>query len=233
VYTNSSYCIAFKRDHCHHHQHHEGSVHWARVNGRVGIVRTVETGAKGKPAVNWKAGVDLPPQKPGEVMRHAELSLTSKVRLLNAAPKEYRAGGVENLPRVPVPAITAEFRDRDAAVQTAAGRGTNGVLHQASYDYKARGFTMPGEAHPAVVARMNSYGSVSAPTGHNGSPGAVPGLVPAAHGAGGFGGSTGGGGGHSGSGSASGGGSSHAGGGSSSASNAASSAASAAAGSHH
>ena len=232
VYTNSGYCIAFKRDHCHHHQHHEGSVHWARVNGRVGIVRTVETGAKGKPAVNWKAGVDLPPRKPGEVMRHSELSATSKVRLLDGAPKEYRVGAVENSPRVPAPAITAEFHDRDASVQTAAGRGANGVLHQASYDYKARGFTIPGDAHPTVVARMNSYGAVSAPTGHNSSPGAVPGLVPAAHAAGGFGGSTGGGG-HSGGSSSSGGGSSHSGGGSSSASNAASSAASAAAGSHH
>ena len=125
VYTNSGYCIAFKRDHCHHHQHHEGSVRWARVNGRVGIVRTVETGAKGKPAVNWKAGVDLPPQKPGEVMRHSELSATSKVRLLDGAPKEYRVGGVENSPRVPAPAITAEFHDRDASVQTAAERGAN------------------------------------------------------------------------------------------------------------
>jgi len=165
-------------------------------------------------------------------MRHSELSATSKVRLLDGAPKEYRVGAVENSPRVPAPAITAEFHDRDASVQTAAGRGANGVLHQASYDYKARGFTIPGDAHPTVVARMNSYGAVSAPTGHNSSPGAVPGLVPAAHAAGGFGGSTGGGG-HSGGSSSSGGGSSHSGGGGSSASNAVSSAASAAAGNHH
>jgi len=109
-----------------------------------------------------------------------------------------------------------------------------GALHQASYDYKAGGFTIPGDAHPMVVAWMNSYGSVSAQSGHNSSPGAVPGLPPAGHAGGGFGGSTsGGGGGHSGGGTSSGLGASHSGGGGSGASNAASSAASAGASSHH
>src|SRR6516162_71035 len=164
-------------------------------------------------------------------MKHSELSATSKVTLLNNAPKEYRSGGTENAPRAPQPEITAQFRD--SHVTTATGPATKGALHQASYDYKAHGFTVPGDAHPVVVARMNSYGSLSAPAGHSNGQGIVPGLPPGGHAGGGFGGSTGGGGGgHSsgGGGSSSGGGSSHSGGGSS-ASNAASGTASAS--SHH
>lgn len=240
VYTKHRHCIAFKRDHCHHHQHHEGAIHWAKVNGRAGIVRTAENGAKGKSGVNLKAGIYLPPQKPGEPMRYAELSATSKVALLGSAPKEYRGGGAENTSRVSEPTITAQFHDGHTKVGAAAASGPKaqgvGALHQASYDFKAHGFTIPGDAHPVMVARMDSYGAVSAPTGHNGSPGAVPGLAPAGHSGGGFGGSTGGGaGGHSsgGGGSGSGGGSSHSGGGGGSASSSASSAGSAAAGSHH
>lgn len=184
-----------------------------RYNGRVGIVRTVQS-AKGKAEANWKARIYLPTQKTGEVMRHSELSATSKVAPLNSAPKEYRGGGAENASRMPEPTITAQFHDAHTTVTAAAGSTTQGALHQASYDFKEHGFTIPGEAHPLVVARMNSYGVVSAPTGHNGSPAAVPGLPPAGHSAGGFGGSTGAGvGGHSsgGGGSSSGGGSSHSG----------------------
>jgi|SRR6516162_5946600 hypothetical protein len=163
-------------------------------------------------------------------MKHSELSATSKVTLLNNAPKEYRSGGTENAPRAPQPEITAQFRD--SHVTTATGPATKGALHQASYDYKAHGFTVPGDAHPVVVARMDSYGSVSAPTGHNSNPGAVSGLPPAGRAGGGFGGGTGGGGGghSSGGGGSSGGGSSHSGGGGS-ASSSASSAASV--GPHH
>jgi len=234
VYTNHRRCIAFNREHCHHHQHQGASLHWAKVNGRSGLVRTVESGAKGKTAVNWKAGVYLPAQKPGEAMRHAQLSAASKVTLLNNAPKEYPGGGMENAARVAEPTITAQFHEGHAAVTNAGRLAATGALHQASYDFKTHGFTVPGDAHAVVVARMNSYGAVSAPSGHSGSPGAVPGLPPAGHSGSGLGGSTGGGlGGHSsgGGGSSSGGGSSHSGGGSG-ASSAASSAASAAA-SHH
>ena len=233
VYTNYRHCLTFKRDHCHHHHHQEGSLHCAKVNGRFGIVRTVQSGAKGTPAVNWKAGVYVLPQKPGERMTHSELSAGSKVTLLHSAPKEYRGGGVENAPRVPQPAITAQFQSGRATVTAPALSAAKVGLGQASYDYKAHGFTVPGDAHPVVVARMNSYGSLSAPAGHSNGQGIVPGLPPGGHAGGGFGGSTGGGGGgHSsgGGGSSSGGGSSHSGGGSS-ASNAASGTASAS--SHH
>jgi hypothetical protein len=50
------------------------------------------------------------------------VDLTSKVRLLNGAPKEYRASGMENSPRVPQPAITAEFHDVDATFEQLPGK---------------------------------------------------------------------------------------------------------------
>jgi hypothetical protein len=251
LYTDYRHRVVFKHDHCHHHHHHEGSVHWVRVNGRVGIARTLQNGAKGKSGVDWKSGVYLLPQKPGEGMKHSELSGTTKLALLHDAPKEYRGGWAQNALRVPQPTITAQFRDSHTGTTTAsAGSPARGTLHQANYDYKARGFTVPGETkagaggHPVIVARMNSYGAVSAPTGRNSSPGAVPGLSHASHSSGGFSGSSGGSASHSsvggashssgGGGSSSGGGAAHSsGGGSSSAASSASSAASAGAGSHH
>src|SRR6202008_3677151 len=62
---------------------------------------------------------------------------------------------------------------------------------------------------------MNPYGAVSAPTGRNSSPGAVPGLSHASHSSAGFSGSSGGGASHSsgGGGSSSGGGPAHSSGG--------------------
>jgi hypothetical protein len=243
LYTDYRHRVVFKHDHCPHHYHHDGSVHWVRVNGRVGIARTLENGAKGKSGVDWKSGVYFPPQKPGEGMKHSELSDTAKVALLHDAPREYRGGWAQNAPSVPQPTITAQFRDSHTAVTTTASAGSpaKSTLHQANYDYRAHGFTVPGEtkagvgARPVIVARMNSYGAVSAPTGRNSSPGAVPGLSHAPHSSGGFSGSSGGSAPHSsgGGGSSSGGGAAHSpgGGGSSAASSA--SAASAGAGSHH
>jgi hypothetical protein len=188
----------------------------------------------------------LPPQKPGEVLKHSELSGTAKVALLHDAPKEYRGGWAQNAPRVPEPTITAQFRDSHTAVTTTASP-EKGTLHQANYDYKARGFTVPGETKagaggpPVIVARMNSYGAVSAPTGRNSSPAAVPGLSHASHSSGGFSGSFGGSASHSSGGGASdssggggwssGGGAAHSSGGGGG--SAASSASSAGAGSHH
>jgi len=251
LYTDYRHRVVFKHDHCHHHHHHDGSVHWVKVNGRVGIARTLTNGPKGKEVVDRKGGVYSPPQKPGEVLKRSELSGTTKVALLHNAPKEYRGGWAQNAPRVPQPTITARFRDSHTAVTTIAlaGSPAKSTLHQANYDYNARGFTVPGEtkagvrAHPVIVARMNSYGAVSVPTGRNSSPGAVPGLTHASHSSavfsGGFGGgaahSAGGGGSHSsgGGGSSSGGGAAHSSGGGGSAASSVSSAAGAGGGSHH
>lgn len=155
-------------------------------------------------------------------MKHSELSGTTKVALLHDAPKEYRGGWAQNALRVPQPTITAQFRDSHTVTTTAsAGSPAKCTLHQANYDYKAHGFTVPGETkagaggHPVIVARMNSYGAVSAPTGRNSSPGAVPGLSHASHASGGFSGSSAGSNSHSsgGGGSSSGGGAAHSSGG--------------------
>lgn len=228
-YRKNRHALIFK--HKDHHHHHEATARWVKVNGRLGLVHTIATGAKGKPEVDQRSGVYLLPQRPGETLKHLELNSTIHLALMKNPPAEYRSGEAGNAPRVSQPLITAQFLDNRTGGTFTTESLPKNALGQANYDYKAHGFVMASEgkaatnSHAVIVARMNSNGEVYAPRGGNNSSRAVSGLPSAARfSGGGYGGgsSHSGGGGSGGSsahasgggGSSSGGGSSHSSGGS-------------------
>jgi hypothetical protein len=156
-----------------------------KVNGRVGVARTIRN-ANGKVEID-RSAVYLRSDRPEEALQHAEISATTKIATLSRAPTEFRGSEVRDAPKVSPPVITGQFRETHEITSPRLAPRALSTLHEATYDYKAHGFSMShevgtaAEAHPVIVARMNSFGGVYAPSGNSAGAGAVHGLPSAGH----------------------------------------------------
>jgi hypothetical protein len=61
---------------------------WVRVGNRIGLVPPHPNDVKGKPPINLKEGILIPPSKPGERIERVALAPSQKVTVLDKAPRE-------------------------------------------------------------------------------------------------------------------------------------------------
>lgn len=139
---------------------------WVRVGNKVGFVPAHPKDEKGKPPVNLKEGILIPPFKPGGRMERLAVEQSQRVAVLGKAPREFRGEAFNQAFRVLAPEIHAHLVRETARESSVALSG-----HTASpitYDYKSHQFLMtasvvagtkPG-ARAVAVGGIDSHGRV-------------------------------------------------------------------------
>lgn len=139
---------------------------WVKVGNKVGFVPAHPRDVKGKPPVNLKDGILVPPSKPGERMERVALEPSQRVKVLDKAPQEFRGEALNQGLRVPAPEIHARL-----VLETARESSVALSAHAAppiTYDYKSHHFIMPASAvagtksgsREVPVGGIDSHGKV-------------------------------------------------------------------------
>lgn len=138
---------------------------WVRVGDRVGFVLAHPKDVKGKPPINLKEGIVIPPSRPGERIERVALEPAQKVTVLDKTPHEFRSESFNQAPHVPAPEIRAHLLQetvREGSVSLSAH-----AAPPITYDYKSHHFLMPaspGETKSASkevsVGGIDSHGRV-------------------------------------------------------------------------
>jgi hypothetical protein len=144
---------------------------WVRVGNKVGFVPRHPNDVPGKPPLNLKNGLFLPPSKPGERLQQAAWDSSQKVKVLDKVPSE-----VQREPSPRGPAVrTPDIHGRLVEPIHDGPRVPHQSEAHISYSYKTHTFTMPatlkgGKSTEVAVGGIRSNGKVgSFADGHSNS----------------------------------------------------------------
>jgi hypothetical protein len=124
---------------------------WVRAGNKVGLVPRHPNDVKGKPPINLKNGIVLPPAKPGEPVQRVAVDSREKIKILDKAPREFERESVVHA----VPASAPEIRGH--LMQAAANRADPHIV----YDYKSQKFMMPASAVAGAKVKEVPVGGIS------------------------------------------------------------------------
>jgi len=150
-----------------HHRRHPG--HWIHVHNTVGFVPRHPGDQKGKPPINLKHGVFVPPAKEGGLLQRLDYTAKEKYTVLTNPPKEFRGGGLSEFARVVPPSIHMyRVGESTLTARVPDAKERPGAI---TYDYRSKQFIQEGvpsgarQGKPVIVGTLNSRG------GFSGSPG--------------------------------------------------------------
>jgi hypothetical protein len=132
---------------------------WVRVNGKLGFVPRHPNDVKGKPPVNLKNGIIIPPAKTGEPTQHLAWDPSQRVKFLDKTPKEFHSVSTPHLPSAPAPKIQAHLMQE--ATHTKSLAADSHIV----YDYKSHNFIMPANASAGAKSKEVAIGGI---TSHGG-----------------------------------------------------------------
>jgi FecR protein len=148
-------------------------VYWVRAGGKVGIVPRHPNDVEGKPPLNLKHGIFVPPAKTGEPFEHVDWDPSQKVKILEKPPKEFQSSTLNHLTAASAPIIKAHLVEE--ATRPKALTAANHANAEIAYDYKTQKFMLSdhstGEAKSKGVAvgGITPHGGVSSFAGaHSG-----------------------------------------------------------------
>jgi hypothetical protein len=137
---------------------------WVRVGNRIGFVPPHPNDVKGKPPINLKEGMLIPPSKPGERIERVALEPSQKVTVLDKAPREVRNEPVNQGLHVSAPEIRAHLLQE--AFPTRSAPLSARAVPQITYDYKSHQFLTPasaaagGKSKGVPVGGIDSHGKI-------------------------------------------------------------------------
>jgi FecR-like protein len=145
--------------------------HWVRVGGKVGFVPAHPKDEAGKPPVNLKHGIFVPPAKTGEPLQHVDWDASQKVKILEKAPKEFQRATEARLSAASAPNIKAHLVAEASRPKSlsAANRGNPEI----AYNYKSQKFMLSehsaggAKSKSVAVGGISSHGSVSSFAGEH------------------------------------------------------------------
>lgn len=160
------------------HPPYPHELHPVRVNGKLGFVPRRSDEKKGKPVVNPKNGILLPPAKSGQPVQRTALDFSPKLKLENKSPAVLQRELVPRSSPVSAPQIHAHFMTdvlRNSSPLAASAIAPHSSI---TFDYKSQKFVMgptsPGDKSdkPVAVASVsgNKISSFAGPySNHSGS----------------------------------------------------------------
>lgn len=137
---------------------------WVRVGNRIGFVPPHPNDVKGKPPINLKEGILLPPSKPGEPIGRVALAPSQKVTVLDKAPREVPSEPVNQALHVSAPEIHAHLLQE--AFPTRSPSFSASAVPQITYEYKSHHFLTPasaaagGKSKEVPVGGIDSHGRI-------------------------------------------------------------------------
>jgi hypothetical protein len=145
--------------------------HWVRVGGNVGFVPAHPKDEAGKPPVNLKHGIFVPPAKTGEPLQHVVWDASQKVKILEKAPKEFQGAHAAHLSAASAPNIKAHLVAEATRPKSLAA--ANHGNPEIAYNYKSQKFMLSdhsaggGKSKSVAVGGISSHGSVSSFAGEH------------------------------------------------------------------
>src|SRR5258708_2316163 len=132
---------------------------WVQVGRQVGLVPRHPKDVAGKPPLNLRNGVIVPPSKPGQPIRLLALDSSEKISVLDRAPKQFQSGLSFHMAAVTAPEIHARLvlENRRQSSLVAANRSLTAI----TYDYKSHTFTMPGSSASGAHSKLVAVGGLT------------------------------------------------------------------------
>lgn len=147
---------------------------WVRVGNRVGFVPPHPHDVKGKPPINLKEGMLIPPSRPGERIERVALGSWQKVTVLDKAPREVPSEPGNPALHVSAPEIHAHLLQEAFPARSLSLSAR--TVPQIVYDYKSHQFLTPasaaagGKSKEVPVGRIDSHGKIASfADGHSGA----------------------------------------------------------------
>lgn len=133
--------------------------HWVRVNGKVGFVPAHPKDEAGKPPVNLKHGIFVPPAKTGEQLQHVDWDASQKVKILEKAPKEFQGAHAAHLSAASAPNIKAHLVAEATRPKSLAA--ANHGNPEIAYNYKSQKFMMSEHSAGGTKSKSVAVGGIS------------------------------------------------------------------------
>jgi hypothetical protein len=132
---------------------------WVRAGNKVGFVPRHPNDVKGKPPINLKNGIVLPPAKPGEPVQRVALDSSQKIKILDHAPREFQRESVAHALPVSAPEIRGHLMQEVTRGKslTVANRADPHIV----YDYKSQKFMMLASAVAGAKVKEVPVGGIS------------------------------------------------------------------------
>jgi uncharacterized membrane protein YgcG len=137
---------------------------WVRAGKKVGFVPPHPNDVKGKPPINLKEGMLIPPSKPGEPIERVALEPSQKVTVLDKAPREVQSEPFNPALRVSAPEIHAYLLQEASPTRSLSLSAR--AVPQITYDYKSHHFLTPasagagGKSKAVPVGGIDSHGKI-------------------------------------------------------------------------
>ena len=138
---------------------------WVRVGHKTGFVPPHPGDVKGKPPVNLKNGIIVPPSKPGQPVEHISWDPSQKVKVLDKVPSEFQREPGSRILQVSAPEIRAHLLQESLRGKFSGLPGQQSS--RIAYDYKSHHFLMassPGagtKSKEVAVGGIDSHGKVA------------------------------------------------------------------------
>ena len=134
-------------------------VRWVNAGGKVGFVLRHPNDAKGKPPLNLKYGVMIPPKKLGEPIQSIKIDPKKQVAVLESPPKKFAADPVARLQKVSAPEIQGHLLT--GGTRRAAGAPVEIARPGIPYDYKTGQFIRPGATIGKMTLKPTPFGGLT------------------------------------------------------------------------
>jgi len=132
---------------------------WVRAGGKVGFVPRHPNDVKGRPPLNLKNGIIIPPARPGEPVQRVAVDSSQKVKILDKQPREFQRESILNSLPAAAPEIRAHLMQEVTRGQSiiATNHGDSHIV----YDYKSQKFMMPAATVAGAKAREVPVGGIA------------------------------------------------------------------------
>jgi hypothetical protein len=132
---------------------------WVRAGRQTGFVPRHPDDMPGKPPINLKNGIFVPPTKPGDRPQLLAVDSSQKVNVLHAEPKEIQTEFSPQARAVPAPEIRAHLFSENTLPHSSLD--TNHSPVPIKYDYKTHNFVMPRASAPGAPSKFVAVGGIS------------------------------------------------------------------------
>jgi hypothetical protein len=138
-------------------------VHWVKTGGKLGFVPAHPNDVKGKPPLNLKHGIFVPPAKPGEPFQRVDWDPPQKLKVLEKAPKEFQGGSAPHLAAASAPKIEAHLMQEKVSAKSPAAASPGNP--RITYDYKSKQFLLAENSTGGAKSKGVPVGGITAQGG--------------------------------------------------------------------
>ncbi|HEY6264940.1 MAG TPA: hypothetical protein VIW93_09065, partial [Candidatus Acidoferrum sp.] len=130
-----------------------------KAGGKLGFVPAHPNDVKGKPPLNLKHGIFVPPATPGEPFQRVNSDPSQKVKLLEKAPKEFQGGSAPHLAAASAPKIEAHLMQEKISAKSPAAASPG--IPRITHDYESKQFLLAEHSAGGAKSKGVTLGGIT------------------------------------------------------------------------